>query len=131
MIKRTNKILFKEVIEAIAKYAFFASDYPLILSLEVHCSAEQQNVMAELFDAILAESVVKSRKDYQETTLPSPEALKGKIILKGKVVSNPNSSDSEDASEHINGEHVFDRYIANSVLNQLEVKNAHFRIWLN
>ncbi len=33
---------------AIAKYAFFSSPYPLILSLEVHCSKPQQIMMAEM-----------------------------------------------------------------------------------
>jgi hypothetical protein len=91
---RTNKISFKEVIEAISKYAFSASNYPLILSLEVHCSVEQQNVMASLFKLIFSDSLIVSRND-SEHCLPSPESLKGKIILKGKVDATPSSSDSE------------------------------------
>jgi hypothetical protein len=37
------------VADAIAKYAFIASEYPLILSLEVHCSLEQQVKMTSIF----------------------------------------------------------------------------------
>jgi len=50
----TSKILFKEVIsDAIARYAFYASDYPLILSIENHCSIEQQDRMAGHLRTIL------------------------------------------------------------------------------
>ena len=43
----TSRIRFVDVIsDAIKGYAFVASPYPLILSLEVHCSEEQQAKMA-------------------------------------------------------------------------------------
>lgn len=38
----TSKISFKEVIEACKDHGFTASKYPLILSLEMHCSNEQK-----------------------------------------------------------------------------------------
>lgn len=44
----TSKILFKDVIHAIHKYAFVTSPYPVVLSLEVHCDVEQQRKMAEV-----------------------------------------------------------------------------------
>ncbi|CAN0131765.1 unnamed protein product, partial [Discosporangium mesarthrocarpum] len=43
----TSKIRFVDVIEAVSKYAFCKSDYPVILSLENHCKKEQQIMMAK------------------------------------------------------------------------------------
>ena len=44
----TSRILFRDAIKAIHEYAFKASPYPVILSLENHCSLRQQVVMAQV-----------------------------------------------------------------------------------
>ena len=49
----TSKILFKDVIEAIKEHAFATSEYPMILSIENHCSVKQQDVMAKYMTDIL------------------------------------------------------------------------------
>ncbi|KAG8138405.1 hypothetical protein E2320_004302 [Naja naja] len=66
----TNKISFMTVIQVIDKYAFVVSDYPLILSLENHCSPKQQEVMV----------------DYLKTILGDKLALKFKIMIKNKKI---------------------------------------------
>nr|CAG8506247.1 3923_t:CDS:10 [Entrophospora candida] len=80
----TSKILFQDVISVIRTYAFKASPYPLILSLEVHCCIEQQGQMAFILSNLLGESLVTKFLYDNETTLPSPKSLMHKIILKGK-----------------------------------------------
>ena len=45
----TTKISFKHVVETINKYAFIKSPYPVILSIENHCSLSQQIRMAQIF----------------------------------------------------------------------------------
>ncbi|KAL8222272.1 UNVERIFIED_CONTAM: 1-phosphatidylinositol 4,5-bisphosphate phosphodiesterase zeta-1 [Gekko kuhli] len=81
----TSKISFKTVIQVIGKYAFLASDYPVIVSLENHCSPKQQEVMADYMKTILGDRLVTSTIDGKmPTELPSPEALKFKIIIKNK-----------------------------------------------
>ena len=45
----TSKISFREVLIAIKKSAFVSSPYPVILSIENHCSLSQQRKMATLF----------------------------------------------------------------------------------
>uniref|UniRef100_A0A1A7WC91 Phosphoinositide phospholipase C n=1 Tax=Iconisemion striatum TaxID=60296 RepID=A0A1A7WC91_9TELE len=81
----TSKVPFKEVIETISQYAFKASPYPLILSLENHCSVEQQAVMAKYLCTILGKKLLtKPLSDLLLEELPSPEELKGCILVKGK-----------------------------------------------
>ncbi|NXN50357.1 PLCZ1 phosphodiesterase, partial [Rynchops niger] len=83
----TSKILFHSVIQVIDKYAFVASDYPVVLSLENHCSPKQQEVMAEYLENILGDKLLTSTiGDTDVTQLPSPEALKFKILVKNKKV---------------------------------------------
>uniref|UniRef100_A0A3P8RTE3 Phosphoinositide phospholipase C n=1 Tax=Amphiprion percula TaxID=161767 RepID=A0A3P8RTE3_AMPPE len=81
----TSKVPFKEVIETIAQYAFKASPYPLILSLENHCSVEQQAVMAKHLRTILGRKLLtKPLSEQPLKELPSPEELRGRILVKGK-----------------------------------------------
>ncbi|XP_057714453.1 1-phosphatidylinositol 4,5-bisphosphate phosphodiesterase delta-1b [Corythoichthys intestinalis] len=81
----TSKILFKDAIKAIKEYAFKTSEYPVILSLENHCSVEQQQVMARHMSSILGSALVTSPLgDSMPTNFPSPEELKGKFLIKAK-----------------------------------------------
>lgn len=91
----TTKILFRPVIEAIAKYAFVASPYPVILSLENHCSVEQQVTMTKILREVLGDLLLLKPILDSETELPSPESMKGKVIVKGKIVCIE-PSESED-----------------------------------
>ncbi|XP_038646243.1 1-phosphatidylinositol 4,5-bisphosphate phosphodiesterase delta-4 [Scyliorhinus canicula] len=70
----TSKILFKDVISAVNKYAFMVSEFPVILSIENHCSIEQQTVMAQHLHNILGDKLVKCTIDGRiPTQFPSPE----------------------------------------------------------
>uniref|UniRef100_A0A673GW70 Phosphoinositide phospholipase C n=1 Tax=Sinocyclocheilus rhinocerous TaxID=307959 RepID=A0A673GW70_9TELE len=83
----TSKIFFKDVVTVLGNYAFKASQYPVILSIENHCSVEQQKVMAQHLTQILGDKLLKSPLDGKILIgLPSPEDLKGKILLKGKKI---------------------------------------------
>uniref|UniRef100_A0A663DN47 Phosphoinositide phospholipase C n=1 Tax=Aquila chrysaetos chrysaetos TaxID=223781 RepID=A0A663DN47_AQUCH len=70
----TSKIPFREVVSTLGKYAFKTSDYPVILSLENHCSMEQQEVLAQQLKDILGEQLLTATTDGRvPTQLPSPE----------------------------------------------------------
>lgn len=56
--------------------------YPVILSIENHCSVTQQHVLAEHLTNILGDMLHKEQRDEELGKLPSPEDLKGKILIK-------------------------------------------------
>ncbi|XP_062906042.1 1-phosphatidylinositol 4,5-bisphosphate phosphodiesterase delta-4 [Mobula hypostoma] len=97
----TSKILFKDVISVVDKYAFKTSDLPVILSIENHCSLEQQTVMAHHLTTILGEKLLTSTIDVQvPSTLPSPEELRWKVLVKGKRIGGLESSVNGLGQQH-------------------------------
>ena len=56
--------------------------YPVILSIENHCSIKQQKVMAEHMISILGDKLYAESVDEKRSRLPSPEDLKKKILIK-------------------------------------------------
>lgn len=44
----TSKMLFEDALIVIKQYGFKLSDYPIIITIELHCTADQQRVMANL-----------------------------------------------------------------------------------
>ncbi|XP_062523499.1 1-phosphatidylinositol 4,5-bisphosphate phosphodiesterase beta-1-like [Corticium candelabrum] len=81
-------IVFKDVINAINETAFVTSDYPVILSFENHCSVKQQQKMAQYCREIFKDKLLVMPLDdiplQEGVALPSPERLKGKILIKNK-----------------------------------------------
>lgn len=86
----TSTTTVKDVAVAIAKYAFVSSPYPVIISAEVHCSIPQQKTLTETFVRVFGNALVVAPIDeaYKEgdeiKCLPSPDQLKGRILLKAK-----------------------------------------------
>ncbi|XP_038277911.1 1-phosphatidylinositol 4,5-bisphosphate phosphodiesterase delta-4 [Dermochelys coriacea] len=101
----TSKIAFKDVVTTLGQYAFQASDYPVILSLENHCGPEQQDLLAQHLKGILGERLLMAPLDgHDPTQLPSPEELRGKIILKGKRAESLAHSPSGQPDKALEGE---------------------------
>ncbi|KAI0135655.1 hypothetical protein F4814DRAFT_32265 [Daldinia grandis] len=80
----TNAISFREVINTVNKYAFAASQFPLWVSLEVHCNAPQQEVMADIMKEIFGSRLVTEPLDPSSNQLPSPTELKERVLIKVK-----------------------------------------------
>lgn len=90
----TSKIGFREVLTIIKKSAFATSNLPVILSIENHCSLQQQARMAQMFRNYLGEELVTYflfEADYSNSPrLPSPWQLQNKILIKNKkLVAEP------------------------------------------
>lgn len=64
--------------------------YPVILSIENHCSVVQQKKMAQYLTNILGDKLDLSSVSSEDTTmLPSPQMLKGKILVKVILLGPP------------------------------------------
>nr|CCC95223.1 putative phosphoinositide-specific phospholipase C [Trypanosoma congolense IL3000] len=101
---RTTKLLFRDCINTIRRYAFVNSEYPVILSLEVHTSVAQQDRMAEILLELLRDMLFQSPCCTGEDPYFnfSPEKLRGKILVKGKRAAN-RGLQAENSGEAIAG----------------------------
>ncbi|KFQ40456.1 1-phosphatidylinositol 4,5-bisphosphate phosphodiesterase eta-1, partial [Mesitornis unicolor] len=117
----TSKILFRDVAETINKYAFIKNEFPVILSIENHCSIQQQKKIAqylkEIFDDKLDLSPVTTGDSRQ---LPSPQNLKGKILVKGKKLPYSLGADAEEGE-------VSDEDSADEIEDDCKLKPCYVR----
>ena len=80
----TSSINFADCIDVIERFGFEASDYPLILSLEVHCSSSQQQVMVDIMTEKFGQKLVTQPLTANISRLPSPQDLRNRILVKVK-----------------------------------------------
>lgn len=85
----TTSVAFIDVIRVINRCAFEASPYPVTLSLEVHCNPTQQQRMVEIMKECIEPGrlILTTLSQHEEYTLPSPEELKFKILVKVKATN--------------------------------------------
>ncbi|XP_036395418.1 inactive phospholipase C-like protein 2 [Megalops cyprinoides] len=105
----TSQIVFRSVIDIINKFAFVASEFPLILCLENHCSLKQQTVMFQHLKKILGDKLHTDPPKMDESYLPSPSELKGKILLKGKKLSPSCTGAEGDVTDEDEGAEMSQR----------------------
>ncbi|NXA06960.1 PLCH1 phosphodiesterase, partial [Sapayoa aenigma] len=93
----TSKILFRDVAETINKHAFVKNEFPVILSIENHCSIQQQKKIAQYLKEIFGDKLdLSSVSTGDPRQLPSPQSLKGKILVKGKKLPYSLGADAEE-----------------------------------
>ncbi|KAJ7324639.1 hypothetical protein JRQ81_017659 [Phrynocephalus forsythii] len=93
----TSKILFKDVVEVINKNGFVNNEFPIILSIENHCSVQQQKKIAQYLKEIFGDKLdLSSVSPGDSKQLPSPQSLKGKILVKGKKLPYSLGADAEE-----------------------------------
>lgn len=80
----TSKVSVRDICQAIAKYAFVASPFPVIISAEVHCGLAQQDKIVDIMIEVFGDSLIQAPVDGRPKihTLPSPEDLKYQFLLK-------------------------------------------------
>eukprot|EP00743_Colponemidia_sp_Colp-15_P005877 GILK01006318.1.p1 GENE.GILK01006318.1~~GILK01006318.1.p1 ORF type:complete len:964 (+),score=217.74 GILK01006318.1:37-2892(+) len=96
----TTRIKFQDVIQAVKQYGFQQNPYPIILSLEMHCSLPQQERIAYYLTSILGDSLVTLPSDADKMkSLPSPNALRNKVIVKGKRLTSNEAEEEEELED--------------------------------
>uniref|UniRef100_A0A8C1AMQ5 Phosphoinositide phospholipase C n=1 Tax=Cyprinus carpio carpio TaxID=630221 RepID=A0A8C1AMQ5_CYPCA len=114
----TSKITFKSVIETINKYAFVNNEFPVILSIENHCNIQQQKKIAQHLKEIFGDKLdVGEALNKDPKQLPSPNSLKGKILIKGKRLPPYLSADAEEGE-------VSDDDSADEIEDDFKLKNS-------
>nr|XP_061808436.1 inactive phospholipase C-like protein 2 [Nerophis lumbriciformis] len=96
-------LVLRNVLEAIARFAFVASEYPLIICIENHCSLRQQKVMTQHLVKILGDQLFTNPPDKKELYLPSPQALRHQILLKAKKLRPGCKAEDGEVSEEDEG----------------------------
>ncbi|KAL4918807.1 PLC-like phosphodiesterase [Aspergillus aurantiobrunneus] len=95
----TKGTTFREVCYAIRDSAFVVSDLPVIVSLEVHASLEQQETMVEIMGDAFKGMLIEVTPEMEAHETPPPlQDLKRKILVKVKWVP-PTAEGEEDEDD--------------------------------
>uniref|UniRef100_A0A674EA28 Phosphoinositide phospholipase C n=1 Tax=Salmo trutta TaxID=8032 RepID=A0A674EA28_SALTR len=105
----TSPVKFNCVLDVIGRFAFEASEFPLILCVENHCSPRQQRVMLQHLRKILGERLYTEPLREGEGYLPSPNALRGKILLKGQKLEEGCGGAEGDVTDEDEGAEMCQR----------------------
>ncbi|KPP75010.1 inactive phospholipase C-like protein 1-like [Scleropages formosus] len=97
-------ITIRSTLEVVNKYAFVTSPYPLLLYLCQHCSPSQQRVLAQQLCSIFGSrlyipSIQNGTLSGRGSQLPSPEELKGRVLIVGKKLPPEEEGSEGDVSE--------------------------------
>jgi phosphatidylinositol phospholipase C gamma-1 len=126
-----------DVLKTIKEHAFVTSEYPVILSIENHCSISQQRNIAAAFVDVFGDMLLKEPLMSNSNAMPSPNQLKRKIILKHKKLPEGDSMNNEQLKLQVSIDeaNVTDGDLSNSVKNgmllledpvDINTWNAHF-----
>jgi phosphatidylinositol phospholipase C delta len=98
----TSKIVFADIISGVKNYMDAQKEtYPIILSLENHCSEPFQKEMALTLKDTLGEYLYMPTPADTSGALPSPESLRGKVVIKGKRPPDPDDTPVDDVTETV------------------------------
>lgn len=103
----TKGTSFREICYAIRDSAFVTSDLPVIVSFEVHCCLEQQQIMVDIMRDAWKGFLVEVSPDLAANKLPKLADLKRKILIKTKSMpltrtdGKPETPDSTTPEESV------------------------------
>lgn len=102
----TSSETLENVAVAIHSHAFtHGQPYPVIVSIENHMSKEQQLRAAEILGRVFGDSLfVPPEEGRNIDDLPSPESMRGRIIIKAKVNTSARKPGYSSSSSSIDAE---------------------------
>lgn len=118
----TSKIMLVDILRVIKSLGFSTTPYPIILSLENHCSHKQQERVAQLLVEVFGDMLVPAPQG-KLSKLPSPEALKNKVIVKGSAMSSTAKEDELQIDEEGETEEGLDAEAA-AVVKDVKAKKG-------
>ncbi|XP_029386007.1 inactive phospholipase C-like protein 1 isoform X2 [Echeneis naucrates] len=97
-------VTIRSALEVVNKYAFLTSQYPLLLYLCQRCSPAQQRTMAQHLKKVFGSRLYTPEAlpvslGGRATTLPSPEQLRGRVLLVGKKLPPEQDGSDGEVSE--------------------------------
>ncbi|KAG9241692.1 putative 1-phosphatidylinositol-4,5-bisphosphate phosphodiesterase 1 [Calycina marina] len=113
----TTQVSFVDVMSTISKYAFVRSQYPLWISLEVHCNPEQQAAMAQIIKDTCGVKLLTELIDNNTEHLPSPSQLMNKILIKVKMAQAVASPVAEQTNGRSRGNSLNSPYFRPTILD--------------
>jgi hypothetical protein len=99
----TSKILFEDIIKSLDVFLMLnPKTYPIILSLENHCSIPFQQAMTTQLKSLLGHHLYVPDESSLRGPLPSPAQLRGRVVLKGRrqdTGTNDDYDTDDDAAD--------------------------------
>lgn len=97
-------VTLRSALEVVSKYAFLTSQYPLLVYLCQRCSPGQQRTMAQHLKKVLGSRLYRPEAPPvgpagRATALPSPEQLKGRVLIVGKKLPPEQDGSDGEVSE--------------------------------
>ncbi|KAF0923068.1 hypothetical protein E2562_003298 [Oryza meyeriana var. granulata] len=103
----TSPVDLMKCLEAIKGHAFVASPYPVILTLEDHLTPDLQSKVAKMIKETFGDMLYISESENM-AEFPSPDDLKGKIIVSTKPPKEYLQTKNDDTDEGVWGEEITD-----------------------
>ncbi|KAL5202943.1 hypothetical protein ABZP36_013895 [Zizania latifolia] len=103
----TSPVDLDKCLHAIREQAFFSSPYPVILTLEDHLTPHLQSKVAKMIKQTFGDMLYTCESENM-SEFPSPDDLKGKIIVSTKPPKEYLQTKNDAADEGVWGEEISD-----------------------
>jgi len=91
----------RKCLEAIKEFGFAKTPYPVIVTFENHVNVEQRGVMGDLLEEIFGDAMLYRPPEGAGTKeeWPSPNQLKGKVVIRDKLKHKQDSAKKGDSGK--------------------------------